>query len=92
VVIRRKRGAIRGLSGLSITSRRFRRRLVDMTTLLPEAIAQGQKDPLPTATEPPKPGSAGTEPLESDFQCKPGDPDPRPFHGSARRPSRLVPG
>ena len=47
---------------------------LDMTTLLPEAIAQGQKEPLPTATEPPKPGSAGTEPLESDFQCKPGDP------------------
>lgn len=46
---------------------------LDMGSLLPEAITQGSRDPLPTATEPPKRGTAGAEPLESDFQCRPDD-------------------
>jgi hypothetical protein len=46
---------------------------LSMTNLLPDAIKGGNGEHLPSAGSEPQPGSPGTDPLESDFNLKPGD-------------------
>lgn len=46
---------------------------LSMANLLPDAIKGGGGDHLPTGASEPKPGAPGTDPLESDFNLRPGD-------------------